>query len=52
MKLIVLKMENHPSVVNEETNRLIDLRDIASGIYTCTIRCNDCQVTNKLVIAQ
>jgi hypothetical protein len=33
-------------------NKVIDLRDIASGIYTCTIRCNDCQVTNKLVIAQ
>ena len=33
-------------------NKVIDLRDIASGIYTCTIRCKDCQVTNKLVIAQ
>ena len=33
-------------------DKVIDLRDIASGIYTCTIRCKDCQVTNKLVIAQ
>lgn len=38
----------NPVIVSE----IMDLRDIASGIYTCTIRCNDCQMTSKLVIAQ
>ena len=39
-------------LLGNQGNKVMDLRDIASGIYTCTIRCNDCQMTSKLVIAQ
>ena len=39
-------------LVGDTGQKVLDLRDLANGVYTCTLICGKYQCTNKLVITK